>query len=70
MTEESEDRLGMAEAQWAMFQKATQGYGEQDANGVDISLLRENLRLMPTQRLQKLERARAFFHGVENGQAM
>ena len=66
MSEETEDRLGLTEEQWAIFQKATHGYGEQDENGVDLSVLRENLKLSPTQRLNRLESARAFFNGVEN----
>jgi len=32
-------------------------YGEQDENGVDLSLLRENLKLTPSQRLEKLQNA-------------
>ena len=46
-TEEPEDgdRRGMTEEQWAWFQKATRGNGDQDRNGVDLSLLRRNLRL-------------------------
>jgi hypothetical protein len=33
-------------------------YGEQDANGVDISLIRNNLKLMPSERLLRGDRAR------------
>ena len=58
---EQEDRLGMTEAQWAQWQTYTHGYGEQDANGVDISLIRQNLGLMPWERLGKLERQLGFF---------
>jgi hypothetical protein len=32
-------------------------YGEQDANGVDLSLIRENLKLTPRERLLRAERA-------------
>jgi hypothetical protein len=32
-------------------------YGEQDENGVDISLLRENLKLTPAERLIKHQKA-------------
>ena len=32
-------------------------YGEQDENGVDLSLIRANLRLTPTQRVRQAERA-------------
>jgi predicted nucleotidyltransferase len=52
--EEPEDRLGMTEEQWQRFQAYTHGFGEQDENGVDISLLRENLKLTPHQRVLKL----------------
>lgn len=31
-------------------------YGEQDENGVDLSLIRENLKLSPQQRLRKAAR--------------
>jgi hypothetical protein len=51
-TTELDDRLGMTEAQWARFQAYTHGFGEQDENGVDVSLLRENLRRTATQRLR------------------
>lgn len=30
-------------------------YGDQDENGVDLSLLRENLKLTPRERLSKLQ---------------
>jgi hypothetical protein len=33
-------------------------YGEQDENGVDLSLIRENLKLTPEERLLKADRAR------------
>jgi hypothetical protein len=56
-TEVSEDRLGMTEEQWEWFQRYTHGYGEQDENGIDISLIRSNLRLTPTERLEKHRRA-------------
>ncbi len=55
--EEPEDRLGMTEEQWAQFQAYTHGYGEQDENGVDLSLLRENLKLTPTERLERMDSA-------------
>lgn len=35
-----EDRLGLTQEQWERFQAYTQGYGDQDENGVDLSLLR------------------------------
>ncbi|GAB4459005.1 MAG: hypothetical protein OHK0029_21040 [Armatimonadaceae bacterium] len=36
---------------------AAHPYGEQDENGIDLSLLRANLRLTPTERLIRLEKA-------------
>jgi hypothetical protein len=54
--EEPEDRLGMTEEQWAQFQAYTRGYGDQDENGIDLSLLRANLRLTPTERWEKMRR--------------
>jgi|tagenome__1003787_1003787.scaffolds.fasta_scaffold8843301_1 hypothetical protein len=33
-------------------------YGEQDENGVDLSLIRENLKLSPKDRLLRGDRAR------------
>jgi predicted nucleotidyltransferase len=57
---ELEDRLGMTDEQWEQFQTFTRGFGDQDENGVDVSLLRENLQLTPTQRLEKLIRGLIF----------
>jgi len=54
MDEPTEDRPGMTDEQWERFQEYTRGHGEQDDNGVDLSLLRENLKLTPTERLKKL----------------
>jgi len=54
---EPENHLGMTDAQWAIFRKTTQGFGDQDANGVDLSHLRANLRLTPTERLEKHQQA-------------
>jgi predicted nucleotidyltransferase len=59
---EPEDHLGMTDEQWAWFQAHTHGFGEQDENGIDVSLLRENLRLTPSQRVEKLQRVLAAIH--------
>jgi hypothetical protein len=56
----AEDRLGMTAEQWRCFQDYTHGFGEQDAAGVDLSLLRANLRLTPTERVKRMLR----FHDV------
>ena len=33
-------------------------YGEQDENGIDLSIIRENLKLTPLQRVRRADRAR------------
>ena len=68
--DETEDvRRGMTDAQWEIYQRATSGYGEQSASGIDISLLRENLKLTPTQRLAKLQIAHNFFVEADNARS-
>ena len=51
--------------QWATFQEHTRGYGDQDENGIDLSLLRENRKRTPTQRLEKLRGFLAGFIGFD-----
>ncbi|MBC7808173.1 MAG: hypothetical protein H7145_18740 [Akkermansiaceae bacterium] len=57
----AQNELGMTPEQWEAFQKYTQGFGEQDEYGVDLSLLRENLRLSPTERWNRLRKEMRFF---------
>lgn len=64
-----EDRLGMTEEQWERFQAYTQGFGEQDENGVDVSLLRANLRLTPTERVEKLLRGLALAREIQRARS-
>lgn len=45
------------EAAGASAEQGTRPFGEQNEDGVDLSLIRENLRLTPTQRLQRHQRA-------------
>ena len=54
---EVEDRLSMTDDQWAQWLVYTHGYGKQDENGIDILLIRENLRFSPWKRLEKLQRS-------------
>ena len=61
--EEPEDHLGMTPEQWAQFKAFTSGFGDQDENGVDLSLLRENLTLTPNERLKKMFRRTAVLRG-------
>jgi hypothetical protein len=63
--EEPIDKLGMTDEQWDRFQAYTRGYGDQDENGIDLTLLRANRRLTPTQRLEKLQRAVNAFRSVD-----
>jgi len=49
---EPEDRPEMTEAQWAILRAATQGFGDRDENGIDLSRLRANLKLTPLERLE------------------
>jgi len=50
---------GYTPEQWAQFLEWTRAhpYGDQDENGVDLSLLRANLKLTPAQRLANLQSA-------------
>lgn len=43
--------------QRAEFARLTQGFPNQDENGVDLSHLRSNLAMTPTERIQKLQRS-------------
>lgn len=44
--------------QLAAFQAWSAGYGEQDENGIDLSLIRSNLKLTPLERVRLGDRAR------------
>lgn len=54
---DTEGRLGMTPEQWDWFQSHTPNFGGQGENGVDFSLLRENLKLTPTERIEKMRNA-------------
>lgn len=40
-------------------------FGEQGVNGYDLSMFRENLRLTPTERIEKLNRALEIYFEVK-----
>lgn len=40
-------------------------FGDQDENGIDLSLLRRNLLLTPTQRIEKMTKALSFVLEIE-----
>lgn len=54
---EPKDQPEMTEAQWAIVRAATQGFGDQDENGIDLSRLRANLSLTPLERLRRHQQA-------------
>lgn len=64
MSEETEPPR-LTEEQQAQLDRALSGYGEQGANGYDLSQFRENLRRTPTERLQRLQAAVIFFAEVK-----
>ncbi|MFO0791187.1 MAG: hypothetical protein U0805_17130 [Pirellulales bacterium] len=47
-----------AEVDPKLFSTDPKWYGDQDANGVDLSLIRANLQLSPRERLLRGDRAR------------
>ena len=67
--EEPEDHREMTDEQWAWFQEYTHGYGDQDENGVDLSLLRSQLSLTPTERLMRLEAGAEFVKELDSAGA-
>ena len=54
----------MTAEEWIRANCGPHQYGEQDENGVDLSLIRENLKLTPEQRLEKFVAFMAFLDGV------
>ncbi|MBC8134377.1 MAG: hypothetical protein H8F28_00640 [Fibrella sp.] len=59
-----------AEEEIIRFQQENPDYwGDQDENGIDITRLRENLSLTPTQRLRKMDAGRNAIHWMRNVRA-
>ncbi len=67
---EAEDHLGMTPEQWEQFQAFTRGFGEQSESGVDISLLRANLKLTPTERIERMRHALANYLEVRHARTI
>jgi hypothetical protein len=65
MQEKTEEQPELTMEQQAILDRALSGYGEQGANGFDLSLFRENLRRTPTERVQRLQAAVDFFQEVD-----
>jgi hypothetical protein len=59
MEPETEAPPGMPQEDWQRFLDYTRAhpFGDQDENGIDLSLLRANLKLTPTQRIEKMRMA-------------
>ena len=66
MNEEVDFRDEMSPEDLAKYYQSISGYGEQDENGIDISLLRANLKLTPTERIEKMRRAAKFIREIRN----
>jgi hypothetical protein len=49
----------MTEDQYQQFLETSSTFGQQDENGVDLSLLYANLKLSPTERIEKMRRSLA-----------
>jgi len=69
MDNEIDPHAGLTEEQRAQLECALSGYGEQGANGYDLSLFRENLRRTPTERIERLQAAVDFFAEVKKARA-
>jgi hypothetical protein len=52
------EKVDLSDLQWDPQVRMTP-YGEQDDNGVDVSLIRQNLRLSPRERILQADRIRA-----------
>lgn len=55
--------------QRTILDRALSGYGEQGANGYDLSMFRANLRRTPTERIRRLQSAHDFFVKVKRARA-
>lgn len=69
MHEEPDENQHLTEKQREQLERALSGYGEQGANGYDLSMFRENLRRTPTERIQRLQSAYDFFIEVKKARA-
>jgi hypothetical protein len=69
MDAETEHLSPLTAEQQAQLECALTGYGEQGANGYDLSLFRENLRRTPTERIERLQAAVNFFVEVKKARA-
>ncbi len=68
MDEEVAGHPDMSPDDWQRFldHVRTHPFGDQDENGIDLSLLRANLKLTPTQRVEKMREALRSSMAVES----
>ena len=62
---EMNEQLDMTDDQWAVFSRLTQGFPHHNQDGVDLSLLRDNLALSPLERLRKLQKEIASLYSLD-----
>ena len=55
---QSDYNVGMSDVPKNQPPSSECGFGEQDENGIDLSLIRENLKLTPLERIRKADSAR------------
>lgn len=64
MTPEENEAANRALVQWQEDHPDT--WGDQDENGIDLAHLRENLKLTPVERLQRLDAGRESLEWIRN----
>jgi len=69
LSKETEPRPLQTEEQQARLDRTLSGFGAQGANGYDLSMFRENLRLTPTERLERLQAAVDFFAELDRARS-
>ena len=57
MNDDNVEKAAAEDMRWLRY-CGPNWYGEQDENGVDLSLIRENLKLSPKERIRKADLAR------------
>ena len=65
MEREWYDNENLTDEQREFLKRALSGKFDQGANGYDLSMFRENLRLTPTQRIEKLQGALEMYRELQ-----
>ena len=61
MNEKTDFRDKISPDEMTKYWQSINNYGEQDENGIDVSLIRANLKLTLTERIEKMRRAAIFY---------